>query len=800
MLLLFCLPALAGFTIISPSGGGGVDIATGNGEWLRRDGTNAMTGDLNLGNQDILNATSIEIEDGTNKAQFKLFEGRSGLSTFQGSKSASNQTWGIFAETTDGTKFNNIRLYGKASTGPSAVGDDHYLLTQWRSDTLKYVIQSAQDGTESPKPLDITIEANAIVDAIAAADLTLSASNKTGVGSTGRGGNLILKPGSDVGAADTVSAMIQLRGNVNDTNYIEIQQNQDAPGLIRFKPSSGSAVLFEGGSGTDVARLVGDASAGGDNAWSWIRPPRFENEASPLDTPSAGYLTVGAVSDRLSHRTSAGVESTLAITSEVMLLSGANAMTGDMNLGNQDILNAASLEIDNGVGTSLTLRHDGTDFNLFLSNNTFSSFTGVNSTCFGFASCEVLTGASSAVTAYGTNSLKVGTTGILSTTSIGGLSLSDATSTNQDVALGELAGDGIVTTSSTTYLGYTAGLNTNSNDRSILAGSRAGRAPTLGGTSWVRSICLGSHCGGEADLGTATGRIGLGVGSSSSTGLRFVGDNEFSVGSTGTPITSVYLGEGGRSTTSVASVTVGTSLTTGTDISGPDFIQAARGGTGAGAPGSYRIQTAAAGASGTADQVLSNRLSLSFSGADFHNHAVSNVASLELDDTTNSRTLSPTAEGISVGSTQLESVSDPDDAQDAMTLNYADSNYLQVDGGNTGIVYAAQQSATTVDATVTTIYTLSLSDNTAYLVDAFCVARRTDAADRAAYRVTVAAYREAAGSATIQGAETDLHTAESDATWDASFAVSGNDLLFQVTGAAAKTINWRCGFKYETAA
>lgn len=102
----------------------------------------------------------------------------------------------------------------------------------------------------------------------------------------------------------------------------------------------------------------------------------------------------------------------------------------------------------------------------------------------------------------------------------------------------------------------------------------------------------------------------------------------------------------------------------------------------------------------------------------------------------------------------------------------------------------SEANVTTTDATPTTIATIPIPDNTALMVIADIVARRTNAPDRACYIRRVLVYREAGGSATIQGTINTEFTRESDTTYNATFQVSGNNLLIVVTGRAAHTVNW----------
>lgn len=104
---------------------------------------------------------------------------------------------------------------------------------------------------------------------------------------------------------------------------------------------------------------------------------------------------------------------------------------------------------------------------------------------------------------------------------------------------------------------------------------------------------------------------------------------------------------------------------------------------------------------------------------------------------------------------------------------------------------------TTTDATVTTVWSKTLADNTVYGIEASCSARRTDAADRAGYKLRGLFYREAAGGATQQGSTNRLFEVESDANFDLVFDTDSNDVRLRVTGVAAKTVKWQCRVTFE---
>lgn len=97
----------------------------------------------------------------------------------------------------------------------------------------------------------------------------------------------------------------------------------------------------------------------------------------------------------------------------------------------------------------------------------------------------------------------------------------------------------------------------------------------------------------------------------------------------------------------------------------------------------------------------------------------------------------------------------------------------------------------TTDATLTTIATLAIPDDTVAEVLVTVVARRTDAAQRGAFIRQATVFREAAGAATLSGQVTTTRTRPPGTPLKVELNVSGNNLLVQVQGEALKTINWK---------
>jgi hypothetical protein len=97
----------------------------------------------------------------------------------------------------------------------------------------------------------------------------------------------------------------------------------------------------------------------------------------------------------------------------------------------------------------------------------------------------------------------------------------------------------------------------------------------------------------------------------------------------------------------------------------------------------------------------------------------------------------------------------------------------------------------TTAAGPTTALTLTLPDESAYMVELRAVGMQSDGSNRAMYHREALVYRDG-GGATLQGAVQDLGTpVESDANWNATIAVSGNTITIPLTGVAATTINWK---------
>jgi len=108
-----------------------------------------------------------------------------------------------------------------------------------------------------------------------------------------------------------------------------------------------------------------------------------------------------------------------------------------------------------------------------------------------------------------------------------------------------------------------------------------------------------------------------------------------------------------------------------------------------------------------------------------------------------------------------------------------------------GSVGTVVNTTNTVDATVTTIATIPITDDSSMLIRAFIVAFRTDGADQFFYERIAGVFRRAAGAATLQGTVSTPFSRESDGGYNATISVSGNNAIITIKGKASETNNWK---------
>jgi hypothetical protein len=112
-----------------------------------------------------------------------------------------------------------------------------------------------------------------------------------------------------------------------------------------------------------------------------------------------------------------------------------------------------------------------------------------------------------------------------------------------------------------------------------------------------------------------------------------------------------------------------------------------------------------------------------------------------------------------------------------------------------GLRIHEQVFVTTTDATVAVAVGFTVADESTIQIEMKALGRKSDTSDRAFYHREAGVYRDGGGSATLVGTVQDIGTPqESNAAWQATIGVTGNDAQLNVTGVAATTIKWAVEF------
>jgi hypothetical protein len=109
---------------------------------------------------------------------------------------------------------------------------------------------------------------------------------------------------------------------------------------------------------------------------------------------------------------------------------------------------------------------------------------------------------------------------------------------------------------------------------------------------------------------------------------------------------------------------------------------------------------------------------------------------------------------------------------------------------NEGVHYFASSGQTT-NATLTTVETVTINEGETVLVEVEILARKSDLTQGACYILRRAFRRASGGNATALGALVTVMGAEDDTNWDAKIEASGANIVIQIQGIAATTINWK---------
>lgn len=297
-----------------------------------------------------------------------------------------------------------------------------------------------------------------------------------------------------------------------------------------------------------------------------------------------------------------GAENSVSVwngTTRLKVTDGTDTATADLVLGNglnifgeSTTSNNYALRVEDSSSNDLFwVRNDG----LIQAKRYFVAYEDLNNTFVGLQVKDSITSGSEN-TMLGDQSGKSITTGDRNTgaghksflqllggsdnTAFGENALQAATSALQNTAVGSGAGDLIIDGDDNVFLGYRADGAATGTARAIAIGSAA--------TAVTDSLAIGY----SADA-TVTGNVVF--------------------GDVGSPLTNYYFGEG-EGSASPTGVTFQPSQAIGTDIAGVNYTIIAGQGTGTGAGGSFIIQTAKAGTTGSSLNSATTRFQIDEDG------------------------------------------------------------------------------------------------------------------------------------------------------------------------------------------
>lgn len=128
----------------------------------------------------------------------------------------------------------------------------------------------------------------------------------------------------------------------------------------------------------------------------------------------------------------------------------------------------------------------------------------------------------------------------------------------------------------------------------------------------------------------------------------------------------------------------------------------------------------------------------------------------------------------------------------------ADGNFFLKTHSNVayGSVEQSTNAVQTIDASPVPIFILNVADLTVGRLVCRIQGRKDDGLGRAAFERSFMYYREGGGVVVSPNVQTDF-TDKSDVAYDVRVLTSGNDIVIQVVGKAAQTINWTGHFQFQ---
>ena len=130
-------------------------------------------------------------------------------------------------------------------------------------------------------------------------------------------------------------------------------------------------------------------------------------------------------------------------------------------------------------------------------------------------------------------------------------------------------------------------------------------------------------------------------------------------------------------------------------------------------------------------------------------------------------------------------------------VSYTSSTFTftTVGGGSTSVTFRPSGSTTTTNASLTTVQTITgITDNSTSMIEVNVKAYQASATNWGIWKRTLTVTK-VSGTVTIQEENADVDKQSSGLSANSvSFSVSSGDILVQVTGIAATTINWNSSY------
>lgn len=365
--------------------------------------------------------------------------------------------------------------------------------------------------------------------------------------------------------------------------------------------------------------------------------------------------------------------------------------------------------------------------------------------------------------AIGRDSLSTANSGVAdNNTALGHTTLSAVTQGSGNVAVGQSSGGTLTTGASNVIIGNNADVDSGANGNATVLGANA----SVGNNG----VALGADSSGA----TAVAVIGRGAGAGPVAAVL----NDFVIG--GDPgtnanfqaVTNIYAGRD-KATANPQPLNFQPSQANGANIAGGVFNIRGGQSTGSADGGDIVFQVSPSGGAGSALNAFSNALTIEAADANLFVHQFMTFDGIA----------APAVSSAGEGRIYFDSTDN--------TFKGSENGgaYVDIIGGGGDFV---ENTASTTDATVTTVRTIAVNEEETYYVEAVFTAFRTDGGTgEATFERQAAFRRRSGGSLTQMGALNAPFTREDGSgEYAVNITVSSNNIIITVQGEAANDVEW----------